>query len=143
MQKITDMAKIKELYESGKISRATYFRGKKRGYICLDYNKPHKSGNKNFRVEEFWDEWLDVMADYRKICHKQIFGSKKTFFNIDEALNEGALYLIERQIMPRDGFAHFRSYISSIVRGKSKAAIMTRSGATVYRYIEEWIEHNK
>ena len=37
-EKITDLKKIEELYKSGKISRSTFWRAKKRGYIVYHYH---------------------------------------------------------------------------------------------------------
>ena len=46
MNKITDINKIDELYRAGKISRSTWWRGRKRGWIKYEYHKPHTQPRK-------------------------------------------------------------------------------------------------
>ena len=51
-EKITDLEKIEALYKEGKISRSTFWRAKKRGYIVLNYHTPSKMSENELSNEE-------------------------------------------------------------------------------------------
>jgi len=50
-EKITDFNKIETLYKEGKISRATYWRAQKRGWIYFNYHTPEDLGGVKFDEE--------------------------------------------------------------------------------------------
>jgi hypothetical protein len=45
-RKVTDEREAKELFERGKISKTSYWRFKKRGWVMVDYHTPSNLGNK-------------------------------------------------------------------------------------------------
>ena len=51
-EKITDLKKIEELYKSGKISRSTFWRAKKRGYIIFHYHSKQKLSDYELSQDE-------------------------------------------------------------------------------------------
>lgn len=58
MKKITNLKEIDKLYRAGKISRSTWWRGRKRGWIKYEYHKPHTQPRKFSSAE------LDRMYRY-------------------------------------------------------------------------------
>jgi len=120
-KKITNPEEIKALYKEGKISKATYYRGLKKGYVVLGYHVPHKKNK--LSPDEFWAEFLKHYNTYEGIAKKAIslyeaWGQTCP----QELVNEGALYLLERGIHPADGWAEFKSYVRGLIRGRSKKA---------------------
>ena len=135
-EKITDAKEIERLYRDGTISRATYYRGKKRGFVVVDYHKPHKAENEEFSPKKFWAEFLEVRGEYLLIAANAIkryeVGDR---VSPDELIDEGAIYLIERGIMPKNGYAHFKSYVRSLIRGKGKKVPFSLDSLT-FNYTE-------
>jgi len=94
MKKITDLNQIKALYKEGKISKASYYRGIKRGWVCVDYHKPHTQPKKLSSAE------LDRMYRY-------VFKVVAILFNIykkdssaepilQDIIDDVYLYILER-----------------------------------------------
>jgi len=137
-EKITNMEEIERLYQDGTISRATYYRARKRGYVVLDYHKPHKSEEEvKFSPEIFWAEFMELRGEYlaiasNAIARYDVWGAVTP----DELVDEGAIYLIDRGIMPRQGFAHFKSYVRSLIRGKGKKVPFSLNNNLSYTEVE-------
>ena len=120
-RKVTDINEMKKLYQDGIISKATYYRGKKRGWVVVDYHKPHSVEAVEFSPERFWAEFIELRGKYLAIA-KNAINRYEVWDRVfpDELVDEGAIYLVERGIMPQQGFAHFKSYVRSLIRGKGK-----------------------
>ena len=99
-EKITDMNKIAELFLEGKISRSTFWRARKRGYIILNYHSVQKiSDNKlskkdllelyniiRAKVVKFVTNNLRVLLEY---CEMSML--------IDDISHDIYVYILERQ----------------------------------------------
>ena len=119
MEKIINKEKIKALYKEGKISKASYYRGLKRGYVILDYHKPHKKNK--IDPQEFWGEFMKFYEKFKAIAKKAIATYEAwDIIEPHDLVSEGALYLLDRGIHPAHGWAEFKTYIRGIIRGKSK-----------------------
>ena len=119
MEKIFDKEKMKTLYKEGRISKATYYRGLKKGYVVLDYHKPHKKQKIN--PDEFWVDFIKFYNKYEAIAKKAIASYELWgVTSPEELINEGAIYLLEKGISPSKGWAEFKSYVRSLLRGKGK-----------------------
>jgi len=98
--KITDMNKILELYREGKISRSSYFRAKKRGWVYINYHAPQT------RHEEHKysaDEILHIQNYLFKIAAKFFNAYKKRYYENDRCIildmtNDALVWVLERKI---------------------------------------------
>jgi len=138
MEKIESMEEIERLYKEKKISRATYYRARKRGYVVVDYHKPHKVEKVEFSPEKFWTEFLEVNEKYVAMA-KNVIATYDAWgvTTPHELVDEGLLYLIDRGIMPKKGYAHFKSYVRSLLRGRGKKVPFSLKNDLSYTEVED------
>ena len=65
IKKITDEKKIEALYREGKISKTTFWRAKKRGWIAIDYHKKNKLSE--YRLADF--ELIDLYYRFKSFAY--------------------------------------------------------------------------
>ena len=99
-EKITDMERIKALYKEGKISRSTFWRARKRGYIILNYHSTQKLSDYVLSKQEMYI--LQVII-YKKVMifinkHQRKFYDHSTFNELKEDIARDVfLWIIEKQ----------------------------------------------
>lgn len=95
MEKITNMEEMEKLYIDGRISKTTLWRGKKRGWIKVDYHKPHHPEHQDTTVS--WNDILDNYDNIRNIVANEIRLKGIGFDMLDDITNDCLIYLYERQ----------------------------------------------
>jgi hypothetical protein len=96
--KIYDMDKIYTLYKEGKISKASYYRGKKRGWIYYEYHKPRDNGAKytQTEMEEIYRYLFKVALNFYNIHKKQKYFHDR--FIVEDMTHDAFLHIIQRKI---------------------------------------------
>ena len=99
-EKITDMERIEALYKERKISRSTFWRAKKRGYIVLYYHDTQKLSDYMLSKQEQADLYRYCKAsavDFVTLHLKRILDYKEMSSLIEDITHDIFLYIIERQ----------------------------------------------
>jgi len=99
-KKITDKNEMLMLYKNGKIHKATYYRGLKRGYIVLDYHSPHEiGGDKDIWWVKDPETTRTIIEDLHKIAYNVVFSYSRIFDHalISDLAHDAYLYLAERK----------------------------------------------
>ena len=95
--KITDKAKAKELFKKGKISKTSYWRFKKRGWVIVNYHTPKNTGNclNDKEKVELYSYIFYVTLKYMNMYLKNdFFGNFKDIAN--DIANEVYIMILER-----------------------------------------------
>lgn len=98
MKKITNREEVEKLYREGKISSTTLWRFKKRGYIMLGWQKPHKQST--LSVHEVWELVLSLQKAITAIAWyqaKAIITEYYTKETIDDIVQDTLIHLVERR----------------------------------------------
>jgi hypothetical protein len=100
--KIYDMKKITKLYKEGKISKASFYRAKKRGWIDYGYHQPRDNGAKYTEMEmkEIYRYIYKVALNFYNLHKKQKYFHDK--FIVEDMAHDGFLYVVERKISFED-----------------------------------------
>ncbi len=99
-EKITNIKEIEKLYKDGKISRTTYWRAKKRGYIWINFHSPQKLSDYVLSKQEQYDFYNYCAATARNFIseHQKWFLDQQTFNTLAQDIAADLfLYVIERQ----------------------------------------------
>jgi len=99
-ERIEDLEKIEELYKSGKISRSTWWRAKKRGYIVLNYHTLSKISKYELSNEEKNELYNIVRAKVVKFVTTNLRAalSYREMTNlIEDVTHDVFLFIIERK----------------------------------------------
>jgi len=103
-EKITDLKRIEVLYKEGKISRSTFWRAKKRGYIILNYHSPSKLSNNELKQEDKKELYNVIRA---KVINFVTLNLRVTLpYNdmtrlIDDITHDVFLFILERKPVNR------------------------------------------
>ena len=120
--RITNKNEMKYLYDKKLISKTTYYRGLKRGYVILNYHKI-KNLRESINPNLFWQQYKQLEYSYREIIYKLLKELKIEMKEekIIELMEEGIKYLFAKKIYPEDGKNYFRLYCRDILRNKRSA----------------------
>ncbi len=99
-EKITDINKIEELYKSRRISRSTFWRAKKRGYIILNYRDVQKISDNKLNKEELLKLYNIIRAKVVKFVTNNLrvlLEYCEMTMLIDDISHDLYVYILERQ----------------------------------------------
>ena len=136
MEIIKDIEKMEQLFKEGKISKTSLWRGKKRGWVKVDYHKPHHPEHQDGVVT--WGDLMDYYDPIRNIAAKGL--KRKELYHrfdlIDDITHDCLIYLYERQQ---------RYYILKVAKSfvQNKTKLLANREFKNKRYIDVMISRDE
>ena len=99
-EKITDINKIEELYKNRKISRSTFWRAKKRGYIIINYHSKQKLSDYELSEDEKFQLYAYCRAsavNFVTAHMKRIMEYNEMTSLIEDIAHDIYIYILEKQ----------------------------------------------
>ena len=99
-RKITDLDEIKKLYEDGEISRSTFWRARKRGYIIMNYHSKQKLSDYELSEDEKFKIYVYCRASAVNFVTKhikRILDYREMTSLIEDIAHDIYIYILEKQ----------------------------------------------
>jgi len=128
--RIEDRNEMLKLYKEGKIHKATYYRGLKRGYVIIDYHIPHSQS-----ISSDWHKDPEtceiIIGRLYKIASNVVKEMSKVYdaTMVADLAHDTFLYLIERkQPFDQENLGKFFSVAKSYMRGELRYGFFKKWG---------------